>query len=371
MLFYFGWHYNARFTNAVGSHTAKEFFLSWEIIASIVLFTLITGLRYHTGWDHECYIRDYVQYQTHGTIYRPDFEPGFRLIETIFAKLGCHYSVFFGFLGFVNVFFLYLGLRKQRETLPWMGICMMMGMFYIHLMNSIRQGVVECVFVAMLLLIENRKYLWYFAISLALVTIHKVALLLIPLFFVANFSLKIKWKWALLSGYVVCFVLGQFPELFSWTINANSKILDLLGYSKYVELFNHNANYAFHRSPIGFMTISIMLVHLALIFYYPKMKEFFKGNRFFSMTYRLSYFYICFFVLALNTAKYFKRPSELTLPFFVIAVAFLMVYLLKKKAYLPLAILLLLNVSITVSTHIKCYLHTSDYLSTYLYHFLP
>ena len=51
MLFYFGWHYNQRFALPTEHHTVKEFMLSWEIIASFVLFSLITGLRYHTGWD--------------------------------------------------------------------------------------------------------------------------------------------------------------------------------------------------------------------------------------------------------------------------------------------------------------------------------
>ena len=64
MLFYFGWHYNQRFALPTEHHTVKEFMLSWEIIASFVLFSLITGLRYHTGWDHECYIQDYVNIKT-------------------------------------------------------------------------------------------------------------------------------------------------------------------------------------------------------------------------------------------------------------------------------------------------------------------
>ena len=41
MLFYFGWHYNQRFALPTEHHTVKEFMLSWEIIASFVLFSQV------------------------------------------------------------------------------------------------------------------------------------------------------------------------------------------------------------------------------------------------------------------------------------------------------------------------------------------
>ena len=63
MLFYLGWHYNRRMQLNYLSGTTKSFLTSWEIIASISLFTIIAALRYHTGWDHEDYIIDYTAYQ--------------------------------------------------------------------------------------------------------------------------------------------------------------------------------------------------------------------------------------------------------------------------------------------------------------------
>lgn len=370
MLFLFGWHYNQRFALPTEHHTVKEFMLSWEIIASFVLFSLITGLRYHTGWDHECYIQDYVQYQNEGTLYRPDFEPGFRLVETIFAKLGFHYSVFFGFLGLVNIFFIYIALRKDREVIPWVGLLIMVGPYFLHLVNSLRQGIVECIFVALILLVNNRRYLLFLLCALLLVSIHKVALLIIPVILLAKYLSKFENNKHLFVAYCVCFIIGQFPILISWTINGFSDVLALLGYHKYVRLFNTNPLYAFHRCSFGAISISLIVTHLFLIYYYPKLREYYNGNKFFTICSTLTLIYVCYFVLVMNTSFYFKRPYELLLPFIVIASAFLMVYLLRTKRYPQLAVFCTVNFSVAAITVFKVvYYGMAD--STDFYHFIP
>ena len=93
LLFMLGWHYNREVELNHQTPTTKQFLLSWQMMASFAIFTLITGLRYHTGWDHEYYIVDYILYQKDGTIIRNDFEVGYTLIRAIFAKLGLHLSL--------------------------------------------------------------------------------------------------------------------------------------------------------------------------------------------------------------------------------------------------------------------------------------
>lgn len=370
MLFYFGWHYNQRFALPTEYHTTKQFLLSWEIIASFVLFSVITGLRYHTGWDHEFYIQDYVQYQNEGTLFRPDFEPGFRLIETIFTKLGFHYTIFFGFLGFVNIFFIYFALRKNREVIPWVGLLIMLGPYFLHFVNSLRQGIVECVFVSLILLVNNRRYLLLLLCSLLLVSIHKVALLIIPIIILAKFLTKFENNKHLLVAYITCFVIGQFPILISWTVNGFSDVLALFGYHKYVHLFNTNPQYGFHRCSFGAISIALIVVHLFLIYYYAKLREHYKGNEFYTLCSSLTLIYVCYFVLVMNTSFYFKRPNELLLPFTFITVAFLMVYFLKTRRYAQLAVFCFFNLSIAVITVFKvAYFGSTD--STDYYHFIP
>lgn len=370
MLFFLGWHYNQRVSQCQLEPTSKQFLLSWEILASFTLFTLVTALRYHTGWDHEYYIQDYVTYQKDGTMFRGDFEIGFRFIETIFAKLGLHYSFFFGFWGLVNIFFIYFALRKRAEIMPWIGLFLMLGPYFLHLMNSMRQGIVECIFTSLILLVYNKNYILYFLIAIILTSIHRVAALIIPLYLVLNHPINFKKTTTLFIIYIACFIIGQFPIIFSWTINAFSDVLTFWGYQKYVMLYNSNPHYSFHHSSIGLIACALVAIHIFQIFFYKKLNHCYKDDYFFKCSYTLSFIYICYFVLVMNTAIYFKRPCELLLPFFLISSCYLMAYFYNSKKYVLLTIFGILNCSISIITICKDYYYgLAD--STDYYHFIP
>ena len=328
LLFLLGWHYNREVELNHQTPTTKQFLLSWQMMASFAIFTLITGLRYHTGWDHEYYIVDYVLYQKDGTIIRNDFEVGYTLIRAIFAKLGLHYSVYFSF---------------------W---------------------VVECVFVFLVLLATKKKYLWYFVGALLLTTIHKVAFLIIPLFLFVKFPIRAKRSITPFAIYVICFVIGQFP-IFSWLMTQLSSVLSLIGYEKYVDLFYNNSTYAFHRTNIGILTIIFISIHLILIYYWKELSEYFKQDQFFEICYSFSLIYICYFVLVLNTSFYFKRPCELLLPFFLFSACYLTHYLLQKGKKLQFITFCLLNSLIACIVIFKEYFYYNMPDSINFYHFIP
>lgn len=370
LLFLLGWHYNREVELNHQTPTTKQFLLSWQMMASFAIFTLITGLRYHTGWDHEYYIVDYVLYQKDGTIIRNDFEVGYTLIRAFFAKLGLHYSVFFSFWGFINIFFLYLALKDERKLIPWVGLFTTTGFFFLHIVNSLRQGVVECVFVFLVLLATKKKYLWYFVGALLLTTIHKVAFLIIPLFLFVKFPIRAKRSITPFAIYVICFVIGQFP-IFSWLMTQLSSVLSLIGYEKYVDLFYNNSTYAFHRTNIGILTIIFISIHLILIYYWKELSEYFKQNQFFEICYSFSLIYICYFVLVLNTSFYFKRPCELLLPFFLFSTCYLTHYLLQKGKKLQFITFCLLNSLIACIVIFKEYFYYNMPDSINFYHFIP
>lgn len=370
LLFLLGWHFNRRVELNHLTPTTKEFLLSWEMMASFAIFTLVTGLRYHTGWDHEQYIVDYVLYQKDGTLIRNDFEIGFSLIRALFAKLGFHYSVYFCFWGFINIFFLYLALKEERKLIPWVGLFTMTGFFFLHTANSLRQGVVECVFVFLVILATKKKYLWYFVGALLLTTIHKVAFLIIPLFLLVKYPIRIKSNIPLALIYILCFVIGQFP-FFSWLMNNLSEIFTLLGYDKYVHVFHNNPSFGVNIKSIGPLTFVSIAAHLVLIYYYRYLKDYFHDNHLFKISFTFAFIHICYYVLAIYTSNYIKRPGELLMPFYLIASAFLVEYFLQKKKYIECGIFASLNCLIAIIIVIKEGYLNYNPDSVNLYHFIP
>ena len=60
ILFALGWHVWKREERLKAATGRVLPFWSWEIIASILIFAVVAGARYHTGFDHAMYLHQYV-----------------------------------------------------------------------------------------------------------------------------------------------------------------------------------------------------------------------------------------------------------------------------------------------------------------------
>lgn len=158
-LFGLGWHASVRDAKSRLQGGQGTSFLSWEIVLSVLLFAIVAGARYNTGFDYAMYLREYGVLQATGDFNRCDFEPGFVLVSKGFAALNLHYFFYFAFWGAVQIGVVYLGLNDRKFLLPWVGLNIMLGTCFICWMNLMRQYVVVCAFVPMTLLIRQRKWL--------------------------------------------------------------------------------------------------------------------------------------------------------------------------------------------------------------------
>ena len=154
-------------------------------------------------------------------------------------------------------------------------------------------------------------------------------------------------------------------------MNSFSGLFEVLGYGKYVELFNTNPTYAFHKTSLGVTTLIQIALHLSVICYYGKMKDYFGKQAFFLNCFKITFIYCCAFVLLLNTTIYVKRPCELLLPFFLICSAYLSVYFYENKKYVELLTFVILNCSIIIFTLLKEHFISKLADSVNYYHFIP
>ena len=189
-LFFLGWHVNRREQRLQLQDGKQVPFYSWEIVLSILLFAVVAGARYHTGFDHAMYLEQYKHLLQTGEFSRTNFEYGFELISKIFAWFHIHYFFYFAFWALLQIGFLYFGLRNHKHLLCWVGLGIMCGPYFLGWMNSIRQSVVVCLFVALIPLVRDRKFLPYAIIVIVAALIHKSALLLLPVFLITFLKLE-------------------------------------------------------------------------------------------------------------------------------------------------------------------------------------
>lgn len=340
VLFFLGWHVNKREQQSLLHSGTTLPFYSWEILLSLLVFSVIAGARYHTGYDHAMYLDQYLHLQETGDFSRHNFEYGFEWISRFFAWCEIHFFFYFGFWALLQIGFLYFGLRHHKHLLCWVGLGIMCGSYFLGWMNSVRQSVVVCLFVALIPLIQERKFLPYFLIVITASFIHKSALLLLPLFFMAFLKIdKIVYnKWLLIAVLAVFVLLGLKPFWVDYFANYQW-FLDITGYQNYGNLEDPNVAGKFRVLAWGPSRISVLLLNVIIIWFYSDLKSFFNDDILLPYCFWLSFIGMCLSNLLINTSHFILRPIDYFTIFNLIIGAYLMVYFIRFKK-IPMAIVL-------------------------------
>ncbi len=368
-LFFLGWHVNKREQQSLLKGGVKLPFYSWEILSSLLVFSVVAGARYHTGFDHAMYLEQYQHLQETGDFSRNNFEYGFEWISRLFAWCKIHYFFYFAFWALLQIGFLYYGLRNHKHLLCWVALCIMLGPYFVTWMNSVRQSVVVCVFVALIPLIRDRKFLLYAVIVVICAFLHKSSLMLLPVFLLCYFKIEdlTPNRWLLL-GVLAAFVLvGSFPFWTEYFMNSRW-FLDLTGYSNYGNLEDPNVGGTMRMVSWGPIRISILLSNIALVWFYPQLKSYFKDDNLLPYYFILSFVGMCLSNLLMNTTHFILRPIDYFLIFNLIITAYLLCYLYRTKNIIAFLVVAAINFSyifIAVSKAVYIPTKTSE---PFLYH---
>ena len=337
-----GWHVSHRESRLMAQGGAELPFLSWEIIASLVIYILVSSCRWLMSWDYNQYFSYYVSMQSLGDFSRENYEPGFHLITVGMARAGLHYAFYFGLWAALHITLLYYALRHRKCLLPWIALCIFMGQYYIQWMSLLRQAVVECLFVLMVELIVRRKFWLYLLITLLSMTIHKMAILLLPLYLVPLIKVRSPKRWIPFALLLTCVILGSFPQWIKWCFDYIGQLASYVGYGHYYRLASTDVSFAF-RSVIGPTRLFPLITGLMVMWYYPSIKRMFSSDASLSAMYRFMLVYLGYANLMGNTTQYLSRPGELMRVTFLIMIGYTMCYLWRERKWLPLLALACLN----------------------------
>ena len=370
ILFFLGWHVNKREQQFLKKGGGLLPFYSWEILLSLFIFAVVAGARYHTGYDHAMYLDQYLHLQKTGDFSRHNFEYGFEWISKVFAWCKIHYFFYFAFWALLQIGFLYYGLRNHKHLLCWVGLGIMCGSYFLGWMNSVRQSVVVCLFVALIPLFKDRKFLLYAIIVFGAAFLHKSALILIPFFLLSfiNIDKKTPNRWLLLGILFVFVLLGVKPFWLDY-FNNYKWFLSLTGYDNYANLNDPNVAGKFRLLNWGPSRISILLCNILMIWFYPQLKLHFKTDKLLPYFFILAFIGMCLSNLLMNTSHFILRPVEYFTVFYLIIGSYLMNYLFNTRKYLVGTILLIALYSQFLINSFKAVYYPIPENQPFLYHF--
>ena len=367
LMAWLGWHVSHR-EQRVMAHGGRELpFGSWEILIAILIYVAISAVRWLTSWDYNMYYNYYVTMQSMGECSRENFEPGFVFATSVMARSGLHFAFYFAFWALLQISLLYYALRHRKVLLPWVALCIFTGSYYVQWMSTLRQAVVECLFVLMVELIVRRKFWLYLLLCLLAMTLHKMSIVLIPLYFVPLIPFRNVKRWVPFTLLVLCVLLGSFPQWIQLSFDRLGQFADLLGYGHYYRLFSTNANYAF-RGVFGPTRLCPLLSCCILIWYYPAIRRMFAADRYMPAMYCFTLLHLGYLNIMANTTQYLSRPGDLMRCCFLIMICYTMQYLWRERKWLPLLVMALSNFHYIYYEIAKAVIKTGSIYEPELYH---
>lgn len=166
------------------------------LTATGMFMLFIFAFRYGIGFDYfnyfrllnECKQLSFIDILT----FKGPVEPGFNLLLKLISLITNDIVVMYLLLGFIILFVLMVYIYKNSAE-PWISVYLFVTFgFFFGTMNLVRQYFSAIVFLYGIKYIQKRRFLPFLLILLLAMSIHKSAIIMLPVYFIAK--LNVNWK---------------------------------------------------------------------------------------------------------------------------------------------------------------------------------
>lgn len=268
-----------------------------SILAAIIL-VCIAGLRYETGGDWDTYTILFNSFPPLSQLLgHPSelmdisVEEGFVLLNALIKSLGGNVQHLFFVVTTINILLITCVLPKYTKY-PVVALMCYYGILYFNLeMIYIRQATAVALCFFAIQFIKSKKIVWYMLIIVLACTFHRVAALMIPLYFVLDRQFSVWLHLAIVGVGAIVMIIG-----IPWIQSIFVTVAGWLGenYADKAQMYTENALFAVNRGfSIGFLlNLGIFII---VMFFKQKIDELPFGTIMLNMfTLSLILYYYCF-----------------------------------------------------------------------------
>jgi len=274
--------------------------LSSQMLSGIaaILMISIAGLRYETGGDWDSYTELFSAFPTFSRLIghpaelaEQQVEEGFTLLCAFVKSLGGTVQHLFFVVTTINITLITVALHKYTKY-PVVALLCYYGILYFNLeMIYIRQAMSVALCFFALQYIEPRKMVHYMLLVVLACTFHRVAALMIPLYFVLNRQIP-TWLYGVVIGGGAVLMLAGIP----WVQSIFLTVAGWLGenYANKAESYTENAMFAATRGlSVGF--VLNLAIFIVILFFKKKIDALPNGTIMLNMfALSLVLYYYCF-----------------------------------------------------------------------------
>ena len=274
--------------------------LSTQILNGLaaIMLICIAGLRYETGGDWDTYTTLFHDFPPFSRLIgRPaefadiSVEEGFVLLCALVKSLGGTVQHLFFVVSLINITLIACAASKYTKY-PVVALLCYYGILYFNLeMIYIRQATAVALCFFALQYIPSKRMVPYMIFILLACTFHRVAALMIPLYFLLNIKLP-SWAYLAVVGVGAVVMLAGIP----WIQTIFLTVAGWLGenYAEKAELYTEDAMFAVNRGlSLGF--ILNLAIFAVIIFFKEKIDALPYGTIMLNMFFAsLVLYYYCF-----------------------------------------------------------------------------
>lgn len=288
-------------------------FLAFVTFSAVIFFA---GLRSRVS-DTQAYIEMYKNYQIGFSgiyeVLKKSDEPGFVLFS-VFIKtyISQDYTVWFFMIASISGLSMMYGIYKYSKNFGMSAFLFIASCNFTWMFNGMRQYLVISILFAGTFLIEQRKFLKYCILVLIVATIHKTAIIMIPVYFLAISKPWHKTTGIIIVGIICCILFADtFLSVFT----------DVVENTKYAEGYKEIGK---TDDGVNIITILISLVPVIISFLFRK--ELQTENKIIDIATNMSILAVCMYIISKITrsgilvgrmAAYFTPYNLILLPWLI------------------------------------------------------
>lgn len=281
--------------------------------------TFILCFRYGQGTDYQGYEYHFNSISDNASLWINELyhgELGWYMLNFIIKNLGGNFQDFIAIISFVMMFYTVRAISKYSPY-KFLSLLILYPTFYLtYYFSALRQGIVIAVFLGIGIgLLLEKKYKWYWLMTICLIFIHSSAVILLFAPLVIKWRERKPEKWI-----VVLFMISVFLG-YSGALDAFAK---MIGISGYLEV------------NISYLAILLRAILFFIVYKLHKYTINYKKNEMLDVLYALYLFGFYIFILLAFTSTLSQR---LTVPLkaleiLLIPLLLYRVYLMKKDGWI-------------------------------------
>lgn len=268
------------------------------LITSILICSIIIGLRYNVGVDFLNYEYIY-NYQC-----LDDVEGGYALINKLLFSLGLPSSSIFILVAFFQLFLFTKGVEKiNPRYLPLAFFFYFTTLYFFLSLNVLRQTLAFSIFVFSIKFITDHQFIKYVITILITSTIHQSAIILIPLYFILNSDWILRHRVIQIIGYLVTYITAVAFSEYIWS---NFEMIStLVGYNDYAEKADIVSEIKWEKEG-GLGVYMWMLIDISVILFFSRVFASKIGEHYFAL-YNL--YYIGLLLTNITSGTFLERGN--------------------------------------------------------------